>query len=207
MNRICAVCGRNAPSRRQWWNQDTGYSVCPRCFAAEVKRSGQTNAEWCYGKPGLHHSIETKAPKTGTKPPKTGTKAMKNETINIEDPARLRAALKELLPLAENARGWSQEYIRPRIEQARAALAGAPAPVPVPVPPDRAADLAAAAGRPCPQCREWQEVLIELLRSLPLPVRSVLCAKLAHIPQLWAKLTPADRAQANLILLLQGKKS
>jgi hypothetical protein len=57
MNLQCACCGGEAPSRKQWWNRDTGYGVCPRCFETAVKRDGEEEAIKTYGYPGIHHSI------------------------------------------------------------------------------------------------------------------------------------------------------
>lgn len=57
INRICACCGESAPSCGQWWNRDTGYGVCPRCFVASLNREGWEESIRLYGKPGIHHSI------------------------------------------------------------------------------------------------------------------------------------------------------
>lgn len=57
----CACCGGYAPSKRQWFNRDTGYGVCPRCFAEAVKREGEAVAVDHYGKPGIHHSTQLQA--------------------------------------------------------------------------------------------------------------------------------------------------
>ena len=54
----CACCGGNAPAKKQWWNRDTGYGVCARCFEWIAKREGQEQAESFYGKAGVHHSVE-----------------------------------------------------------------------------------------------------------------------------------------------------
>lgn len=52
----CAVCG--CPSKgRQWWNRDTGYGVCRKCYLEEVERNGEEYARQCYGYPGVHHSL------------------------------------------------------------------------------------------------------------------------------------------------------
>lgn len=58
MNLRCSVCGGQAPSRRQWWNQDHGFGICPRCFQAAVKREGLAETIASYGSPGIHHSID-----------------------------------------------------------------------------------------------------------------------------------------------------
>jgi hypothetical protein len=46
---------------RQYWNRDTGYGVCHRCFVWIAKREGFTQARRCYGRPGFHHSIPGEA--------------------------------------------------------------------------------------------------------------------------------------------------
>lgn len=63
---ICACCGGEAPSRKQWFNQDTGYGICARCFTRDVEHEknvlGNTDALKCalkcYGRPGVHHSVD-----------------------------------------------------------------------------------------------------------------------------------------------------
>jgi len=62
MNLQCACCGGLAPSRAQWWNRDTGYGVCERCFKAAVERDGEAEAIRTYGHPGRHHSITKPGP-------------------------------------------------------------------------------------------------------------------------------------------------
>lgn len=53
---ICACCG-GISKGKQFWNQDTGYSICPRCFLHVERKEGTEYAIRCYGKPGVHHSI------------------------------------------------------------------------------------------------------------------------------------------------------
>ncbi len=55
----CACCGASAPGR-QWWNRDTGYGVCAKCFTWISGREGAEQAEQSYGKPGIHHSLNEK---------------------------------------------------------------------------------------------------------------------------------------------------
>ena len=57
MKLICAVCGQFAPGK-QWWNQDTGFGICPRCFQEVSQKEGKESAEQSYGKVGTHHSTE-----------------------------------------------------------------------------------------------------------------------------------------------------
>lgn len=52
----CACCGAETKGR-QWWNRDTGYGVCPACYATEAARCGTDYAVQCYGQPGVHHSL------------------------------------------------------------------------------------------------------------------------------------------------------
>lgn len=54
----CAVCDEPAPARKQWWNRDTGFGVCARCFADVEKRCGEDEAKDLYGVRDLHHSLE-----------------------------------------------------------------------------------------------------------------------------------------------------
>lgn len=66
MQLICACCGGEAPSKKQWWNQDTGYGICARCFTRNVEHektrlhNENALADLCfaYGVPGIHHSTE-----------------------------------------------------------------------------------------------------------------------------------------------------
>lgn len=58
MKLICACCGGEALGKKQWHNQDTGYGVCPRCFALVVEREGREQAINHYGRPGVHHSLD-----------------------------------------------------------------------------------------------------------------------------------------------------
>ncbi len=52
----CACCGETTKGR-QWWNRDTGWGVCPKCFQWIASKEGQEEAERSYGKPGVHHSL------------------------------------------------------------------------------------------------------------------------------------------------------
>jgi hypothetical protein len=66
MKLICACCGGYAPSRKQWWNQDTGYSICPECFTRNIEHEktalhnddALAHELFSYGVPGIHHSID-----------------------------------------------------------------------------------------------------------------------------------------------------
>lgn len=55
----CACCG-GITKGRQWWNQDTGYGLCPRCAIWITNRHGLAYVEDAYGKFGVHHSLELK---------------------------------------------------------------------------------------------------------------------------------------------------
>lgn len=52
----CATCGAGT-SGRQWWNRDTGYGVCPSCFAAAVISEGAEAARSNFGLPGIHNCL------------------------------------------------------------------------------------------------------------------------------------------------------
>jgi hypothetical protein len=54
---ICCVCGDAAPAHKQWWNHDTGFGICPTCYARQLAKEGQEAAEHCYGLPNVHHSL------------------------------------------------------------------------------------------------------------------------------------------------------
>lgn len=60
MNRQCACCGGEAPSLKQWFNQDTGYAVCPRCFCLVANKESWAQAVDYYGHPGVHHSLNVR---------------------------------------------------------------------------------------------------------------------------------------------------
>jgi hypothetical protein len=54
---VCAVCGGPAPARKQWWNRDTGFGVCPGCFVLVTEKQGLEEAVLCFGHPDVHHSL------------------------------------------------------------------------------------------------------------------------------------------------------
>ena len=58
MKLICSSCTGEAPSKRQWFNQDTGYGICPRCFQLVLEKDGRPAAIDSYGRPGVHHSLD-----------------------------------------------------------------------------------------------------------------------------------------------------
>lgn len=53
----CCCCDEEAPGYRQWWNRDTGYGICQRCFEKSVDRFGMVESIDLYGEPGIHHSV------------------------------------------------------------------------------------------------------------------------------------------------------
>lgn len=53
----CCCCGCLAPAYKQWWNRDTGYGACKRCFDDSVAKYGLEVSEDYYGKAGVHHSL------------------------------------------------------------------------------------------------------------------------------------------------------
>ena len=58
MRKQCACCGGDAGNVKQWWNQDTGYSICARCVPDELKRWGPEQMRECYGVAGVHYLTE-----------------------------------------------------------------------------------------------------------------------------------------------------
>jgi hypothetical protein len=52
----CACCGQYTKGK-QWWNRDTGFGVCEKCFIQSVERDGPAYSVSCYGHPGIHHSL------------------------------------------------------------------------------------------------------------------------------------------------------
>ena len=69
LNLRCACCGGSAPALQQWWNQDRGYGICPKCVACLESRISErpemypvpegrgSYIEFSYGKYGVHHSV------------------------------------------------------------------------------------------------------------------------------------------------------
>lgn len=57
-NLECATCGGFAPAFKQWWNRDTGYGVCARCYSESVQKYGEEVSIDYFGQSGVHHSIE-----------------------------------------------------------------------------------------------------------------------------------------------------
>lgn len=68
MNLTCACCGGSAPAKKQWWNRDTGYGCCPRCFQEHAVRDGIASAVNLYGEPGIHNSYERGDPESVQQP-------------------------------------------------------------------------------------------------------------------------------------------
>ena len=53
----CCSCGEPAPAFKQWWNRDTGFGICAKCFLKWTARDGLEDALQCCGRPGVHHSL------------------------------------------------------------------------------------------------------------------------------------------------------
>lgn len=53
----CACCGGDAPAKKQWFNRDTGYGICHRCYLEDLTKVGPALAQSYYGLTGVHHSI------------------------------------------------------------------------------------------------------------------------------------------------------
>lgn len=54
----CACCGGEAPSLKQWYNQDDGFGVCKNCFQFHVEKYGIEYAKNIFGFNGVNHSID-----------------------------------------------------------------------------------------------------------------------------------------------------
>jgi len=54
LNLRCACCGGSAPAEKQWYNRDTGFGCCAKCFMWSVEREGMNQSINYYGKPGVH---------------------------------------------------------------------------------------------------------------------------------------------------------
>lgn len=60
----CACCGGEAGKFEQWFNQDTGFGICRRCFDWIEQREQRKPAEFrmdmrrAYGIPGVNYSEE-----------------------------------------------------------------------------------------------------------------------------------------------------
>ena len=83
---VCACCGSDAPAMRQWMDRDAGYGCCSRCFRAAVAREGQEAAERCYGKAGVHHSIEKY-------PAEVGIQQVNGEVVRVRGFQEFMAAM------------------------------------------------------------------------------------------------------------------
>jgi len=94
----CAVCGGPAPAKKQWYNRDTGYGVCPQCFKEQVEREGLAKAENLYGKAGIHHSIHASDKVAKMTWDECISKAKKNK--DVRDPEKLCGWLKSHGPNA-----------------------------------------------------------------------------------------------------------
>ena len=55
----CACCG-GMTKGRQYWNQDTGYGICPKCVEW-IKNKSADGVEYvnqAYGKEGYNYNVE-----------------------------------------------------------------------------------------------------------------------------------------------------
>lgn len=53
---ICCCCGaRNIGRYAQWWNRDTGYSICARCVKWQAERETLEEILSMYGRSGINY--------------------------------------------------------------------------------------------------------------------------------------------------------
>jgi hypothetical protein len=57
VNLRCAICGRNAPGR-QWWNQDDGFGLCPNCGVSLIEKEGFPSVQKGYGFREYHWDVK-----------------------------------------------------------------------------------------------------------------------------------------------------
>lgn len=56
---LCACCG-GWTRGRQWWNQDVGFGLCPRCGEWIGGRMGEAYVTEVYGNRGEHWDVKEK---------------------------------------------------------------------------------------------------------------------------------------------------
>lgn len=54
----CACCGGDAPANKQFWNQDTGYGLCPRCALEMTEQEGAQYMRDTYGIAEVHYTLD-----------------------------------------------------------------------------------------------------------------------------------------------------
>ncbi len=54
-NMECCCCGEGVGRFEQWWNRDTGYSICARCVELQSKRETPEEMRRMYGEAGTHY--------------------------------------------------------------------------------------------------------------------------------------------------------
>ena len=55
----CSCCSQPAPAAVQFWNQDRGYGICPRCARDWADRFGLADLTAAHGTPGVHFLLPT----------------------------------------------------------------------------------------------------------------------------------------------------
>lgn len=57
---ICACCGGYTKGR-QWWNQDAGFGLCPKCGEWIIGRMGEPYVSGAYGNRGKYWDVKEKS--------------------------------------------------------------------------------------------------------------------------------------------------
>lgn len=75
----CCCCG-NETLGRQWWNRDTGYGLCNRCFKINGITEKTTYHEY-FGQRGIHWDIPDQDKIASTEEPSTRRNRNPNATV------------------------------------------------------------------------------------------------------------------------------
>ncbi len=63
---ICCCCGDRGVGRyKQWWNRDTGYSICARCVSDQSKKETPEAILSMYGRAGINYPAPDESTKEG----------------------------------------------------------------------------------------------------------------------------------------------
>lgn len=57
----CCCCGAYAGYCEQWWNRDTGYSICTRCVEDQRLTATSDEIRQLYGQQGVNYASESRA--------------------------------------------------------------------------------------------------------------------------------------------------
>jgi hypothetical protein len=60
MKRMTCCCCGEAAFGKQWWNRDTGFSLCVSCANRQEKTETPEFMKSCYGTRGVHYACTPK---------------------------------------------------------------------------------------------------------------------------------------------------